>query len=75
MTLEESVQHVVMEAIQEVGEGIPCGSPEVAGEGTLGNWAQPLLCLVRSGLCHMSAVSQNPVASEALAFFCTGGSL
>lgn len=51
MTLEESVQHVVMEAIQEVGEGIPCGSPEVSGEGTLGNWAQPLPCLVRSGLC------------------------
>ncbi|KAH0519251.1 Protein Hook-like protein 2 [Microtus ochrogaster] len=46
MTLEESVQHVVMEAIQEVGEGIPCGSPEVSGEGTLGNWAQPLLCLL-----------------------------
>lgn len=33
MTLEESVQHVVMEAIQEVGEGIPCGSPEGSGEG------------------------------------------
>ncbi|KAK7797164.1 hypothetical protein U0070_020303 [Myodes glareolus] len=46
MTLEESVQHVVMEAIQEVGEGIPCGSPEVSGEGTLGNWAQPLPCLL-----------------------------
>lgn len=51
MTLEESVQHVVMEAIQEVGEDIPCGSPEVSGEGTLGNWAQPLPCLIRSGLC------------------------
>lgn len=51
MTLEESVQHVVMEAIQEVGESIPWGNPEVSGEGTLGNWAQLLPCLVRSVLC------------------------
>lgn len=34
MTLEESVQHVVMEAIQEVGEGIPCGNPQGSGEET-----------------------------------------
>lgn len=34
MTLEESVQHVVMEAIQEVGAGIPCNNPEGSREGT-----------------------------------------
>lgn len=34
MTLEESVQHVVMEAIQEVGKGTPCGNPEESEEGT-----------------------------------------
>lgn len=34
MTLEESVQHVVMEAIQEVGAGIPYRNPEGLGEGT-----------------------------------------
>lgn len=34
MMLEESVQHVVMEAIQEVGEGTPCGNPEGSEEGT-----------------------------------------
>jgi hypothetical protein len=34
MTLEESVQHVVMEAIQEVGAGIPYRNPEGSGEGT-----------------------------------------
>lgn len=32
MTLEESVQHVVMEAIQEVGGGAHCGK-ELEGRG------------------------------------------
>lgn len=41
MTLEESVQHVVMEAIQEVGGGAQCGK-ELRGRGhqSRGNWAQ-----------------------------------
>lgn len=50
MTLEESVQQVVMEAIQEVGGGAHCGK-QLQGRGHLqgrGNWAQ---ALVRSGLC------------------------
>jgi hypothetical protein len=32
MTLEESVQHIVMEAIQEVGGGTPCGYCRALGE-------------------------------------------
>uniref|UniRef100_A0A4X1TWM8 Calponin-homology (CH) domain-containing protein n=1 Tax=Sus scrofa TaxID=9823 RepID=A0A4X1TWM8_PIG len=52
MTLEESVQHVVMEAIQEVGGGIQCDK-EPQGSGHLqgrGSWAQTGSALVRSGL-------------------------
>lgn len=43
MTLEESVQHVVMEAIQEVGGGAQCAK-ELQGMGhqSRGNWAQAL---------------------------------
>lgn len=44
MTLEEAVQHVVMEAIQEVGRGAQYGK-ELQGRGHLqgrGNWAQAL---------------------------------
>lgn len=42
MTLEESVQHVVMEAIQEVGGYAHC-SEELQGRGHLqGSWAQAL---------------------------------
>lgn len=44
MTLEEAVQHVVMEAIQEVCGGAQCGT-ELQGRGHLwgrGNWTQAL---------------------------------
>lgn len=52
MTLEESVQHVVMEAIQEVGGGAHCGK-ELQGEGTFPGQRQlgTGSALVRPGLC------------------------
>lgn len=64
MTLEESVQHVVMEAIQEVGGGIQCDK-EPQGSGHLqgrGSWAQTGSALVRSGLLVELSWSDFPVS-------------
>ncbi|MEJ1286198.1 hook microtubule tethering protein 2 [Cricetulus griseus] len=66
MTLEESVQHVVMEAIQEVGEDIPCNNPEMSGEGTLGNWAQPSPCLSRRYYFLSEEVEGNELQQQCL---------